>query len=47
MMNYVLKLGKQNLYREAIEEFLESGNANPGTLRLNFKLWREIVELEF
>lgn len=32
MMNYFLKYGKDNLYREAIDEFLESGNANPWTL---------------
>jgi len=35
IMNYFLKFGKENLYREAIEEFLENGNANPWTLRWN------------
>jgi len=32
MLNQFLKLGKDNLYFEAVEEVLESGNANPWTL---------------
>lgn len=45
IMNHFLMFGKENIYREAIEEFLESGNENPCTLQLNFKkLWRDIVQ---
>ncbi len=39
MMNRFLKLGKDNLYCEYIEEVLESRNENPWTLRLNFKIF--------
>lgn len=36
MTNYLLKFGKENLYREAIKELLEIGNENHWTLRLNY-----------
>jgi len=46
MMNHFLKFGKENLYNEAIEEFLKCGNANSWTLQSNLKkLLRDIVEL--
>ena len=32
MMNQFLKLGKENIYCEAIKKLLEGGNANPWTL---------------
>lgn len=47
-INYFLEFGKENIYREDIEEFLEGGNENPWTFQLNFKkLCRDITGHDF